>query len=142
MVTPTGLSGVVGKDREQYSKCTDCSRSYEKLDNTAPDLASGWSFLMYYPGLFDFIKNDPRKNAALMDLKTLQTQSHIKYVAGYLNTGYFLNKFLPRKEDVSKALGALRTELSPGYILYHSPGRHIFNGSRRIGRHWRHEHWH
>jgi starch-binding outer membrane protein, SusD/RagB family len=80
-------------------------RSYERKDTSAPDLPSGWSFMVMTQDFFDFIKNDPRKDATLLDLNVLQTAGKIKYIAGHMNTGYFLNKFLPRKEDVSKGGG-------------------------------------
>ncbi|OQP63090.1 carbohydrate-binding protein SusD [Niastella vici] len=81
-------------------------RSYERIDASAPDLPSGWSFMVFTQDFFNFIKNDPRKDATLLDLNVLQTAGKIKYIAGYMNTGYFLNKFLPRKPDVSKGGGA------------------------------------
>jgi starch-binding outer membrane protein, SusD/RagB family len=81
-------------------------RSYERKDTTAPDLPSGWSFLVFTQNFYDFIKNDPRKDATLIDLNVLKTAGKINYIAGYMNTGYFLNKFLPRKPDVSKGGGA------------------------------------
>lgn len=81
-------------------------RSYEKIDASAPDLPSGWSFMVFTQNFFDFIKNDPRKDATLLDLNVLQAAGKVKYIAGHLNTGYFLNKFLPRKVDVSKGTGA------------------------------------
>lgn len=81
-------------------------RSYERLDASAPDLPSGWSFLVFTQNFYDFIKNDPRKDATLIDMNALQTAGKAKYIAGYMNTGYFLNKFLPRKVDVSKGTGA------------------------------------
>jgi hypothetical protein len=80
-------------------------RSYERKDNTAPDLPSGWSFMVFTQNFYDFIKDDPRKDATLLDLNVLQAAGKIKYIAGHMNTGYFLNKFLPRKEDVSKGTG-------------------------------------
>jgi hypothetical protein len=81
-------------------------RSYERLDPSAPDLPSGWSFLVFTQNFYDFIKNDPRKDATLIDMNELQSAGKAKYIAGYMNTGYFLNKFLPRKVDVSKGTGA------------------------------------
>ncbi|WP_205513522.1 RagB/SusD family nutrient uptake outer membrane protein [Longitalea arenae] len=80
-------------------------RSYERKDTSAPDLPSGWSFLVFTQNFYDFIKDDPRKEATLLDLNPLQAANKVKYIAGYMNTGYFLNKFLPRKEDVSKGGG-------------------------------------
>jgi hypothetical protein len=81
-------------------------RSYERLDPSAPDLPSGWSFMVFTQNFYDFIKNDPRKDATLIDMNALQSAGKAKYIAGYMNTGYFLNKFLPRKVDVSKGTGA------------------------------------
>ncbi|THU36893.1 RagB/SusD family nutrient uptake outer membrane protein [Niastella caeni] len=80
-------------------------RSYERIDATAPDLPSGWSFFVFTQNFYDFIKTDPRAEATLLDLNALQAAGKVKYIAGYMNTGYFLNKFLPRKPDVSKGGG-------------------------------------
>jgi hypothetical protein len=85
-------------------------RSYVKKDNTAPGLPSGWSFSVITQDLYDFLKNDPRFNATVLDIAALKAGGHADYVAGYMNTGYFLNKFLPRSSDVSTGGGA--TELN------------------------------
>jgi hypothetical protein len=85
-------------------------RSYVKKDNVAPSLPSGWSFSVPTQDLYDFLKNDPRFNATILDLAALKAGGHADYVPGYMNTGYFLNKFLPRTSDVSTGGGA--TELN------------------------------
>jgi hypothetical protein len=85
-------------------------RSYVKKDNVAPNLPSGWSFSVPTQDLYDFLKNDPRFNATILDLAALKAGGHADYVPGYMNTGYFLNKFLPRTSDVSTGGGA--TELN------------------------------
>ncbi|MFL5746227.1 MAG: RagB/SusD family nutrient uptake outer membrane protein [Niastella sp.] len=95
-----------GRDEGNTANVMVGPRSYEKLDASAPDLPSGWSFMVFTQNFYDFIKNDPRKDATLLDLNALQTAGKAKYIAGYMNTGYFLNKFLPRKVDVSKGGGA------------------------------------
>jgi hypothetical protein len=86
-------------------------RSYQRIDTTAaaavPDLPSGWSFNVFTQDFYDFIKTDPRFAATVFDLKALQTAGKAGYIAGYQNTGYFLNKFLPRKTDVRTGGGAL-----------------------------------
>jgi hypothetical protein len=92
-------------------------RSYEKLDASAPDLPSGWSFLVFTQNFYDFIKDDPRKDATLLNLNELQTAGKVKYIPGYMNTGYFLNKFLPRKADVSKGGGAADLNYSQNTYL-------------------------
>ncbi|GGC93508.1 membrane protein [Flavobacterium lutivivi] len=75
-------------------------RSYNKLDNQAPELPSGWSFNVFTQDFYDFMQGDPRFNATLFDLKSLKTNGHADYIAGYQDTGYFLNKFLPKQADV------------------------------------------
>jgi hypothetical protein len=95
-----------GRDEGNTANVMVGPRSYEKIDASAPDLPSGWSFMVLTQNFYDFIKNDPRKDATLLDLNALQTAGKAKYIAGYMNTGYFLNKFLPRKVDVSKGGGA------------------------------------
>lgn len=83
-------------------------RSYSRPSgSTAPDLPSGWSFNVFTQDFYDAIKLDPRFSATVFDLKALQTAGQADYIAGYQNTGYFLNKFLPRQSDVRTGGGAL-----------------------------------
>lgn len=83
-------------------------RSYSRpAGSTAPDLPSGWSFNVFTQDFYDAIKLDPRFGATVFDLKALQTAGQANYIAGYQNTGYFLNKFLPRQADVRSGGGAL-----------------------------------
>ncbi len=82
-------------------------RSYSRpAGSTAPDLPSGWSFNVFTQDFYDFIKGDPRFAATVFDLKALQAAGQADYIAGYQNTGYFLNKFLPRRSDVRTGGGA------------------------------------
>lgn len=82
-------------------------RSYSRpAGSTAPDLPSGWSFNVFTQDFYDAIKSDPRFDATVFDLKSLQAAGKADYIAGYQNTGYFLNKFLPRKADVRTGGGA------------------------------------
>lgn len=82
-------------------------RSYSRpAGSTAPDLPSGWSFNVFTQDFYDAIKSDPRFDATVFDLKALQAAGKADYIAGYQNTGYFLNKFLPRKADVRTGGGA------------------------------------
>lgn len=82
-------------------------RSYSKpTGSTAPALPSGWSFSVFTQDFYDFIKNDPRFAATIFDLKALKAAGQADYIEGYQNTGYFLNKFLPRTADVSTGGGA------------------------------------
>ncbi|MEI6677955.1 MAG: RagB/SusD family nutrient uptake outer membrane protein [Mariniphaga sp.] len=80
-------------------------RSYSKLGSPAPDLPSGWSFNVFTQDFYDVIKSDPRFGATVFDLKALKVAGKADYIEGYQNTGYFLNKFLPRTSDVSTGSG-------------------------------------
>lgn len=82
-------------------------RGYSRPANsTAPDLPSGWSFSVPTQKLYDAIKNDPRFDATILDMKALKAAGTADYIAGNADTGYFLNKFLPRQSDVRTGGGA------------------------------------
>lgn len=86
-------------------------RSYSRpAGSSAPDLPSGWSFNVFTQNFYDFIKMDPRFGATVLDMKALKAAGQADYIEGYQNTGYFLNKFLPRRSDVTTGGGA--TELN------------------------------
>ena len=80
-------------------------RSYTRIASPAPDLPSGWSFNVFTQVFYDVIKTDPRFDATLLDLKALKAAGKADYQAGYQDTGYFLNKYVPRKVDESKGTG-------------------------------------
>lgn len=83
-------------------------RSYSRpTGSTAPDLPSGWSFNVFTQDFYDVIKTDPRFAATVFDLKAVAAANQASYIAGYQNTGYFLNKFLPRQADVRTGGGAM-----------------------------------
>jgi hypothetical protein len=83
-------------------------RSYSRpAGSTAPDLPSGWSFNVFTQDFYDLIKSDPRFDATIFDLTALKAAGKADYIPGYQNTGYFLNKFLPRRADVRTGGGAL-----------------------------------
>ncbi|MBI3138384.1 MAG: RagB/SusD family nutrient uptake outer membrane protein [Sphingobacteriales bacterium] len=83
-------------------------RSYSRpAGSTAPDLPSGWSFNVFTQDFYDAISGDPRFEATVFDLKALAAAGQASYIAGYQNTGYFLNKFLPRQADVRTGGGAM-----------------------------------
>lgn len=86
-------------------------RSYQKKVPTAPDIyPAGWSFSVITQSLYDFIKADPRFAATVFDAKALKAAGQIDYTDGYMNTGYFLKKFLPNANDVTTLGG--NTELN------------------------------
>ncbi|MDP2089429.1 MAG: RagB/SusD family nutrient uptake outer membrane protein [Flavobacteriaceae bacterium] len=76
-------------------------RSYSKpVGSPAPDLPSGWSFNVITQEFYDVIKTDPRFGATVLDLKALKAAGQASYFSGHMDTGYFLNKFIPRRSDV------------------------------------------
>lgn len=75
--------------------------------STAADLAPGWSFSVITQDLYDAIKSDPRFGATVFDMKALKEAGQADYVAGYQDTGYFLNKFMPRNSDKTTGGGAV-----------------------------------
>lgn len=82
-------------------------RSYSRPSvTTAPSLPSGWSFNVFTQDFYDFIKTDPRFAATVLDMKALKTAGQADYIEGYQNTGYFLNKFVPRTSDIRTGGGA------------------------------------
>jgi hypothetical protein len=63
------------------------------------------------------MKDDPRFQATVFDLKALQAAGKADYIAGYQNTGYFLNKFLPRSSDVRTGGGAMELNYKQDYYV-------------------------
>ena len=86
-------------------------RSYQKIGPNAPDIyPSGWSFNVWTQDFYDFIKNDPRFAATVLDVKALAAAGQCNYIEGYQNTGYFLRKMIPMRSDIRTGGGA--TELN------------------------------
>ena len=80
-------------------------RSYLKLGSSAPDLPSGWSFNVFTEDFFTFMQGDPRMNATLLNVKALKQAGQADYIGAYQDTGYFLNKFMPKQTDVYSGPG-------------------------------------
>mgnify|MGYP002630337072 CR=1 FL=1 len=80
-------------------------RTYTKIAADAPDIPSGWSFNVFTQAFYDVIKTDPRFAATVLDMKAMSAASQASYIGGYQDTGYFLNKFIPRKADVTTGTG-------------------------------------
>jgi hypothetical protein len=94
-----------GKDEGNSLNIMVGPRGYAKKDDTAPDLPSGWAFNVITQKLYDVMKNDPRFAATILDLKALKAAGAADYIPAYQDTGYFLNKYLPRQSDVSTGGG-------------------------------------
>ena len=53
----------------------------------------------------DSLKDDPRFEATILDMKALVAAGAADYLPGYEDTGYFLNKFIPTQDDVTTGTG-------------------------------------
>ncbi|MFM2368012.1 MAG: hypothetical protein RL619_308 [Bacteroidota bacterium] len=96
-----GPAWMTGADEGNSLNVMVGPRSYSRpVGSTAPDLPSGWSFNVLTQDFYDAIKLDPRFGATILDLKALKEAGQVDYISGYQDTGYFLNKFLPRTTDV------------------------------------------
>ncbi|MVN22801.1 RagB/SusD family nutrient uptake outer membrane protein [Mucilaginibacter arboris] len=71
-------------------------RSYTTKTANAPDYVSGWSGQPYTDEFFNLIHNDPRKNATVADLDSLEKNNIATYLHAYQNTGHFIEKFAGR----------------------------------------------
>lgn len=93
-------------------------RSYSKTGPLAPDIPSGWSFNVWTQDFYNAIKDDPRFEATVLDLAALKAAGQADYIAGYMNTGYFLNKFIPRNSDIRTGGGAMELNFQQNdYII-------------------------
>jgi len=84
-------------------------RSYKRLLGTsAPEsMPGGWSFSTFTQGFYDFIKADPRFAATVFDVAAYEVSGEVSYVHGDEDIGYYMNKFMPRPENVSTEGGAV-----------------------------------
>lgn len=105
-----------GKDEGNSINIMVAPRSYNKLNAAAPDLFSGWAFNVATIDLFNFMQNDPRSSATLLNIKQLKSEGKADYSPAYLDTGYFLNKYVPRKSDVSPYPGPTELNFHQNYI--------------------------
>ncbi len=91
-------------------------RGYRANTADAPDYVSGWSFLPVTPDLFNAIHFDPRYKATIANLDSLEKNGIASYEKGYMNTGYFLEKFAGRNSN--KWTGAGNMELNFPQNMY------------------------
>jgi hypothetical protein len=81
-------------------------RNYSRPANsTAFDYVSGWCFNPITNELYNILKNDPRFEATIVDMKALKAQGLADYTPGYKDTGYFIKKFMPTTADITTGGG-------------------------------------
>lgn len=109
-----------GKD-EGNSICVMIGiRSYKVLQSDpadpTPSVYSGWSFNPITESLYNFMQGDPRLKATILNVKQLVQEGKVSYSPAYKDTGYFLNKYMPKTEDVSNLPGASELNFRQNYI--------------------------
>ncbi|WP_200975810.1 RagB/SusD family nutrient uptake outer membrane protein [Echinicola sp. 20G] len=82
-------------------------RGYNAISDDAPDYVSGWSFLPFTENFFDAIHGDPRYKYTLANLDSLEKAGAVTYEKGYMNTGYFLEKYAGRQSGRSTGGGVM-----------------------------------
>lgn len=91
-------------------------RGYSKKTADAPDVVAGWAFNPITSDLYNFMQGDPRLNATILDVKTLKQQGKADYSPAYMDNGYFLNKYIPTKDEVTTLPGAAELNYRQNYI--------------------------
>jgi len=76
-------------------------RGFKNLanDGSVPNYVSGWSFFPVTPDLVSVMEDDPRFSATVADIGGLAAEGKVEYTPGYMDTGYFLEKFAAKVED-------------------------------------------
>ncbi|MCW4468088.1 RagB/SusD family nutrient uptake outer membrane protein [Flavobacterium sp. MFBS3-15] len=71
----------------------------------APAYQAGWSFNPVTQSLYNALQGDPRFDATILDMTALVAAGQASYEPGYMDTGYFLKKFMPTDADLSDEPG-------------------------------------
>jgi hypothetical protein len=83
-------------------------RGYSYKADPAPEIPEQWGFNIITEDLYNVLKVDPRFEATILDMKALEEAGAATYQHSYQNTGYFLNKFLSTKDDLTELAGDTR----------------------------------
>lgn len=107
-----------GNDEGNSINIMTAPRSYTRpAVTTAPDVVSGWAFNPITENLFNFMQGDPRMNATILNVKALKQAGQADYSPAYMDSGYFLNKYMPTKDEVSTLPGPSELNYRQNYIL-------------------------
>lgn len=72
---------------------------------SGPIYVSGWSFNPFVTSFAEMMKKDPRYPFTIANIDSLEKIGKAAYEKGYMNTGYFIEKFAPKVEYQSKGGG-------------------------------------
>jgi starch-binding outer membrane protein, SusD/RagB family len=81
MAGPRGFSVVAGNEGQ------------------VPSYVSGWSFFSITPNLVEAMEGDPRYPHSIADIGRWKAEGKVNYTPGYMDTGYFLEKFAAKQHD-------------------------------------------
>jgi len=70
-----------------------------------PQYEAGWSFNPATLDLVSVLAGDPRMDATLLNMNQLVADGLAIYSPGYMDTGYFLKKFMPTHADITDGGG-------------------------------------
>ena len=81
-------------------------RNYSANSENAPQIVSGWSFFPITQSLVDaFETGDKRYSYSVLNIDSLANAGAVSYAPGYMDTGYFIAKFIGKSEDQSTGGG-------------------------------------
>ncbi|WP_288245069.1 RagB/SusD family nutrient uptake outer membrane protein [uncultured Chryseobacterium sp.] len=106
-----------GRDEGNSICIMTAPRSYNRKSTDAPDVVGGWAFNTITTDLFNFMQNDPRVNATILNMASLKQQDKADYSPAFMDTGYFLNKYMPTRDEVTTLPGASELNYRQNYIL-------------------------
>lgn len=106
-----------GEDEGNSICIMTAPRGYNRKSADAPDVVSGWAFNAMTTDLFNFIQNDPRLGATVLNMNTLKQQNKADYSPAHMDTGYFLNKYMPTRDEVTTIGGPTELNYRQNYIL-------------------------
>jgi hypothetical protein len=105
-----------GNDEGNSINIMVAPRGYSKKTDDAPDVVAGWAFNPVTTDLYNFMQGDPRMDATILNVKVLKQQNKADYSPAYMDSGYFLNKYMPTKDEVTTLPGASELNYRQNYI--------------------------
>jgi hypothetical protein len=105
-----------GNDEGNSTNIMVAPRGYSKKTADAPDVVAGWAFNAITTDLFNFMQGDPRMDATILNVKVLKQQNKADYSPAYMDSGYFLNKYMPTKDEVTTLPGPAELNYRQNYI--------------------------
>jgi starch-binding outer membrane protein, SusD/RagB family len=83
---------------------------------SGPTYVSGWSFNPFVTSFAEMMKKDPRYPFTIANVDSLEKAGAATYEKGYMNTGYFIEKFAPKVEYRSTGGGVPELNWPNDYI--------------------------